>query len=261
MSTCEDLSADLATSSAALLAVAAREIVPGVPMGRPDELLSPAYWKWRCAVGEAGGHDYVDREATLHEEVGFCLLGGFGIRAEMGAAFYHHLRRAGVFTMRAAPSEEALLDLLSVPLPVSGAPGGRPQRYRFPRQKAARLAAALPMLDTMAPDREAHAGDARSFRDALCRLPGIGPKTASWVARNWLGTETVAILDVHLLRIGRFLGLFDAGARLPGDYARLEARLLAFAAALEVRPSVLDAVMWDDMRLFGSRMVNQGMRQ
>ncbi|TDX26252.1 thermostable 8-oxoguanine DNA glycosylase [Rhodovulum visakhapatnamense] len=231
------------------------EILPGVAMGRPDVILSPAYWRWRCQHAEEAGEGYVARESTLHEELGFCLLGGYGVRVEVNDAFFRHLRERGVFEWGARPSEEDLFDLLSERIPVADARGETLQRYRFPRQKAARLARSLAMADELTPERPVHAKVPRAFRNRLMAMPGVGPKTASWIARNWLGAEDVAILDIHILRLGRYLRLFPDQVRLPADYERLEVRFVAFAEALEVRPSILDAVIWDDMRRFGSRMV------
>ena len=225
------------------------EVLPGIALGRLDQLLTPAYWQWRCTIGEAEGHDYINRTGTLREEVGFCLLGGYGIPFEVNEAFFQLLKRHGVFAEGHLPVEASILDLLKRPIPVEG----RLQRYRFPHQKAERITRALRLLDEL----DFNSEDSTSFRAALCQLPGIGPKTASWITRNWLGAECVAILDVHVLRAGRFLGIFDRHARLPRDYDRLEACFLRFAEAIAVRPSVLDAVMWSDMRTFGSRMVTR----
>ncbi|WP_354538060.1 hypothetical protein [Roseovarius sp. MBR-6] len=175
----------------------------------------------------------------------------------MNDAFFRHLRERGVFEWRARPSVEQLFDLLSERIPVSDARGVRLQSYRFPRQKAERLACSLVLADELAPERSAHAKASRVFRNRLMAMPGVGPKTASWIARNWLGAENVAILDIHVLRLGRHMKLFPDRVRLPADYERLEARFIDFAAALEVRPSILDAVIWDDMRRFGSRMVER----
>jgi thermostable 8-oxoguanine DNA glycosylase len=93
--------------------------------------------------------------------------------------------------------------------------------------------------------------NARRFRDDMMRIPGIGPKTASWITRNWLGSDEVAILDIHIIRAGILIGLFDRRQTVPRDYDFMEARFLAFATALNVRPSLLDAVMWREMRELG----------
>ncbi|MGY3221470.1 thermostable 8-oxoguanine DNA glycosylase [Bradyrhizobium sp. USDA 4512] len=83
------------------------------------------------------------------------------------------------------------------------------------------------------------------------KIPGVGPKTASWITRNWLGSDEVAILDIHIIRAGVLIGLFGRQQSVPRDYDVMEARFLAFAAALNVRPSLLDAVMWREMRKLG----------
>ncbi|MBH5371552.1 hypothetical protein [Bradyrhizobium glycinis] len=44
--------------------------------------------------------DFVCTQATLKEQVGFCLLGGFGITAEMNHAVYDKVHLAGVFGKR-----------------------------------------------------------------------------------------------------------------------------------------------------------------
>lgn len=223
------------------------EIVPGVYYGRADQLLSPAYWVERCKLGEQIGHDFISRGGTLHEEVGFCLLGGFGVKLEVCEAFYNLLRQAGIFTPDNKSSEENIFDILNSPAQVLG----RPHRYRFPRQRARRIHLAMKNLAELSLD----CSDPQKFRDQLEQLEGIGPKTASWIARNWLGAENVAILDIHVLRAGWAINLFERSCILPKDYQRLENRFLAFSNALKVRASVLDAMIWSDMRSFGSRLV------
>jgi thermostable 8-oxoguanine DNA glycosylase len=80
---------------------------------------------------------------------------------------------------------------------------------------------------------------------------GIGPKTASWIVRNWYDSDDVAILDVHIVRAGQIAGVFPRTAALPRDYYVLEDLFLRFARAIEVRPSALDAKMWSQMRQAG----------
>ena len=42
--------------------------------------------------------------------------------------------------------------------------------------------------------------------------------------------------------------LFDRAFVLPRDYREMERRFLSLAEAIDVRASVLDAVMWTEMR-------------
>lgn len=192
-------------------------------------------------VADADEHDdFVNKDASLPEQVGFCLLGGYGITAELNHAYYERLIAEGVFRSGADVSPEYIEEMLRKPALV----GARWVRYRFPRQRATRLSAALREIDEDPPT----VTTALEFRRRLTRIQGIGPKTASWITRNWLGSDEVAILDIHILRAGVLIGLFDPGFKLPRDYEELEARFLNFCRALGARASLVDAVIWRGMR-------------
>jgi thermostable 8-oxoguanine DNA glycosylase len=218
------------------------EVIPGVKWGRPEWVPSAAYWAAMAALAD-DAEDFVCREATLKEQVGFCLLGGFGITAEMNHAVYDRLEAEGVFRSGSSPAAPEIERLLREPVSV----GSGSRRYRFPNQRAVRLAVSMRLVDEDPPSMESPT----KFRNDLLKIPGIGPKTASWIARNWLGSDEVAILDIHIIRAGILIGLFDRRQTVPKDYEAMETRFLAFAKALEVRPSLLDAVMWREMRKLG----------
>lgn len=215
------------------------EIVPGVKWGRPEWVPSPAYWATMVALADPED-DYVCSEMSLFEQVGFCLLGGFGITAEMNHAAYDRLADSGVFSIANGPTEAEVEALLREPLSVNG----RAIRYRFPRQRAVRITGAMRVLQRSFPRTD----DPVSLRDELTKISGVGPKTASWIVRNWLGSDQVAILDIHIIRAGVVMGLFDRRQTVPRDYAAMEERFLAFAKGLGVRASLLDAVIWRHMR-------------
>lgn len=221
------------------------EVVPGVIFGRQEWVASPAFWAAMVDLEGDEVDDYVSPSGTpLANDLAFCLLGGYGVKMELNHAAWLHLNKAGVYSSDPVPSADEIEELLSAPLEVNG----RLQRYRFPRQRAHRLNIALNAIRTNPPRTD----EPLLFRDQLMELPGIGPKTASWIARNWLGCDDVAILDVHVLRAGTMIGLFPKDYKLPREYRSLEKRFLAFARALNVRASVLDAIIWREMRiLFG----------
>lgn len=211
--------------------------------GDADEPMTPAYWAaqtwmWQC---DAPQHYKLGR--SLAEELLACMLGGYGIPAEVGLAAYRrlrdHHRSGGGLTDRGQVE-----DLLWTPLDV----GGRPVRYRFAKQKAAYVAGAFREMDAI----DETLGDV-ALRDRLVAIRGIGPKTASWVVRNLRASDGVAILDVHILRAGRHLGIFREGRTVERHYAELEAAYLNFAAAIGTRASILDSVMWMTMRQLGER--------
>src|SRR6202020_2057977 len=87
---------------------------------------------------------------------------------------------------------------LSVPFYMNG----RMVKYRFPNQKAIFLAALLNRKDLAKIPYE----DDMILREWLLTINGIGMKTASWIVRNWLCSENVAILDIHIQRAGLIAG-------------------------------------------------------
>lgn len=229
---------------------------PGEPLargghwGRFDDLFTPAFWRGQAWQHQLlGGYEDNRLGHSLSEELAACLLGGFGMPASMGLAAFARLRERGLIF--AGVAEERLQEALTEPLRIDG----RARRYRFPRQKAHLLAAALRGLDAL----DASIGD-RELRDDLTYLSGIGPKTASWIVRNIRGSDAVAILDVHIVRAGRLAGIFPLELTPERHYDRLEARFLVFASDIGVRASVLDALMWDYMRRL-PRALTQGALQ
>lgn len=221
------------------LPAAEAEVVPGVPWGAVEAFPTPAYWAYQVMARriEARSIKY-KLGKTLREEVGACLLGGHGIPASIGLLAYNHLKAKGAFEAE-PPQEEALLRWLSEPIEHEG----RLVRYRFANQKARYLAAAMRKLaHEPSPEQSG-----RALRDWLTLVPGIGYKTASWVARNWLDADDVAILDIHILRAGVLAGFLDPDLTVERDYLALESQFIEFSVGLGVRASELDAVIWLDM--------------
>jgi thermostable 8-oxoguanine DNA glycosylase len=213
-------------------------LLPGVSWGAVEAFPSPAYFAFQVIARRLVGRPaQYSLGRTIAEEVGACLLGGHGIPGKVGIAAYEHLRSKGAFRA-VVPNQEQLEAWLREPLYVEK----RVVRYRFAAQKARYLAQALPMLRS-APSFTV----GRHLREWLLDIPGIGPKTASWIARNWLHADDVAILDIHILRVGQLAGLFPKGLTVERHYLQLEELFLNFSAALDVRPSELDAVIWYEM--------------
>lgn len=221
------------------------EVVPGVVWGAYYALFTPAFWRTLAWLDqEDKSYQSYRIGERLEEEVAACLLGGYGIPAEVGLAAYYRVRDAGCLSLKEPASAENLLRLLSEPLKLQG----RSVRYRFARQKAMYLSAALRKLSEEPPPT----GDDLMFRRWLLKLKGFGPKTASWVTRNCLASDRVAILDVHLYRAGRLMGLFTKRESPASDYYEMEEKFLVFSEKLEVRPSVLDNLIWQRMKEAGN---------
>lgn len=170
---------------------------------------------------------------SLAEEVAACILGGFGMPAEVGLAAFKRLKEAGALQR---PRPELIEALLREPLTL---PDGGMARYRFPRQRAQRLCAALEFLRA-----DSVPTGNRKLRDWLRQVPGVGPKTAAWIVRNHTGCQDLAIIDVHLRRAGVAAGFFAPGWRVERNYDRFEAVFLAVAQLAQVNAAELDACIW-----------------
>jgi len=226
-------------------------VLPGLAWGKADELFTSAYWAAIARTEESLKSGARRLGDELVEEVAACLLGGHGIPAEVGLAAFYRLRESGLLA-ELFPTETEILEVLSGQLHVRG----RSIRYRFARQKSRYLAPAIRRIRTTSPPLER----GRALRDWLRGIPGIGWKTASWISRNWLDADDVAILDIHVIRAGQLAGIFPTEARLPRDYRSLEARFIEWSVALGLRPSVLDAVIWREMRS-SPRLVVESLRR
>ena len=230
-----------------LLAGPGEDVIPGIRWGDAAELLTPAYWALRSSLRDTALDEVAGPALTLVEEVAFCLLGGFGVTAEMAQAFFERLRLEGMFEAGAAPTEAELRSLLDERLSI----GKRLSKYRYPAQRARRLASELPLLSA----ERFRTSDPLRLREELLTLEGVGPKTASWIVRNWLQANDVAILDIHVVRACQIMKVFPAEVCLPRGYAQLEGRFLEFARGIGVSPAKLDAIMWSEMRTFSPRLL------
>ncbi|MBB4041653.1 thermostable 8-oxoguanine DNA glycosylase [Microvirga flocculans] len=224
-------------------------LMPGIRWGSFEHALTPAFWVSQAWMSDEAQAPSFRLGKTLVEEVVVCLLGGHGMPAEVGLAASDRICKALADTADNLLSDEECERLLLEPFLV----GGRPVRYRFARQRARYLAGTLRGLKAI---DEAGLSDV-AFRDALCTLPGIGPKTASWIVRNRRASDAVAILDVHIIRACQIMGVFPESACPARHYLGLEKRFLDFCLAAGARASVVDAVMWGTMRRVSKRLLNQ----
>lgn len=210
-----------------------------VSWGHCWQIGTPAYWialtreSHALASGGLTRHRLGD---NLAEEIAACLLGGHGIPHHVGLAAFDAVKRSGALCP-SGTHNLSIADVLCEPLNT----GGRQIRYRFAAQRSAYLQAALTRLREDPPPI-----DALGLRGWLLSCRGIGPKTASWIVRNHLGSSEVAIIDVHVLRAGVTADVFDSRWNPTRHYDVMEAFFLAWARHGQVRAADLDAVIWSE---------------
>ena len=220
-------------------------VLPGIRWGSFEQPLTPAFWASQAWLNGQPDRESFRLGAELKEEVVYCLLGGHGAPAEVGLAASKRVCAAlsanGILSLREI--ETLLLEPLKI--------GQRTVRYRFARQRARYLAGTLEMLATINQEES----DDVCFRNALLALPGIGPKTASWIVRNHRGSDAVAILDVHIVRACIAMGIFPQNANLARDYTSLERAFLEFCQSTCTGAAVMDALMWSTMRVLSRSLL------
>jgi N-glycosylase/DNA lyase len=209
-----------------------------IKWGHPWQYGSAAFWIRATELTVESRTEHVSHRIgrNLADEITVCILGGFGMPFELGLAAYFSLREEGLLDTASPVQAKDLERVLSAPLRV----GEREIRYRFPAQRAARVAGALNILSAADDVPE----DPLELRDWLLSLPGIGLKTASWVVRNHKSSADVAILDVHVVRAGVAAGVFDREWKLSCDYRRMERLFVAWANVGGISASDLDSTIW-----------------
>ncbi len=190
-------------------------------------------------------------EDDLRRELIFCLLGGHAVPYELARSSADVVSTVGVFDAERDDAELlALLEReLSTPQFLPRRVDGSLRRYRYPRRKAQLLVACRAWVNGLDSLREALLGASgeRARRELLCRCPGVGPKSASWMLRNCGLGENLAILDVHVLRAMASAGRLEP-ASLPRDYDRVEAAFLAWCHELGASAGAFDLLLWEFSR-------------
>ncbi|GAB4318488.1 MAG: N-glycosylase/DNA lyase [Candidatus Sumerlaeia bacterium] len=179
------------------------------------------------ALGERG------TEADLFAELAFCLFTPQSKARQCDRAVWE-LRRSGLMWSGSAPRIAAVLA----------------RRVRFHHTKARRLVAARRLLREKGGPvlREViHLPDPADARAWLVEnVEGLGWKEATHFLRNTGRSGDLAILDRHILRNLRALGVVRALPRTmtPRAYRRIETAMQRFAGRLGLPIVHLDLLLW-----------------
>lgn len=222
--------------------------MPNIRWGKAGQMFSPSFWRFQhwveieiepkaapcCRLGNG----------TLFEEVIACLLGGHGLPAETSLAYFRKMKSTGFLCEQR--SLEDVTQFLREPVLI----GGSPRRYRFWKSKAKAIWSIMAQHRNQIEALECSNLSAPQTRNKLAELPGIGLKTASWICRNWMDCDEMAVLDIHILRALANLGCTVPPIHDPKRYLEVENQFLAFAKSLQLPARTLDLVMWAIGRQF-----------
>lgn len=207
-------------------------------------LYTKSYWKVQYHLDNTFSQSF-QLGSNLIEEVVACLLGGFGMRAELGLLAFHRVKNlqlihpnVGLHELELAIAHPFMID-------------GREVHYRFPYQKAKYIYGFLNRKDL----DEMSDLNGKSLRRRLMTVKGIGPKTASWIARNYDNCDDVAIIDIHIYRAGRLAGFINPQWDIQKDYFKIEESFLNFCHSINVSPSKMDSIMWNQLKVSSRRAI------
>lgn len=206
------------------------------PLGSPDVFGTAAYWiyQWTLSpqMANSSGRD-------LLEESIYCMLGGYGMTAEVSNAYYYKITNSsGTLTSLTSTKIE---EILRTPINLNG----KKIKYRYPKMKSEYIGEAIPQISELA---KANISPSK-LRDELVKIRGIGLKTASWIIRNHFGSTSVAVVDIHLLRAGIIAGFLKKEWKPEKDYHLIENAYLEFCNKFNLSPGGFDLLLWNQMRL------------
>jgi N-glycosylase/DNA lyase len=210
--------------------------------GNPFVFGTPSYWVVQYNIFSWGNSSpSYGLGENLFEETLACLLGGYGIPAEMGLRAFQELKLQGLTILKSKHKEKDFHRILSKPIQM----GNKTVRYRFATQKAQRIASAKQYFLNQLYFPETP----KELRNWLLQIPGIGLKTASWIVRNQTLSNEVAIIDIHIQRAGIEAGFFKSNWTPAKNYLNMEEAFLAYSKLGKVAASGLDALIWHQMRV------------
>jgi len=216
----------------------------GINWQEAGKRFTKSYWEVQYHLVDSSFSSF-QIGVNLKEEVVACLLGGYGLKAELGLLAFHRIKNLRLISSKATLSE--IENAISTPFMLDG----NEVHYRFPHQKSKYIFNFLHRDDIE--ELEHLCGS--ELRNRLLSVKGIGPKTASWIARNYGNCEDVAIVDIHIYRAGRLAGFVNPLWNMQKDYYKIEKSFLDFCHSINALPSKMDSIMWNQMKESNKRAI------
>lgn len=197
-------------------------------------------------------------ETQLWEELCLCMLSS-NVPYELAlSAFWHlhdiHLLNPG-WLIGCATAVERIEYELSKQIYLPRKKDGSKRKYRFPHTRAQNIVNAAKILcqnghHLKSVLRNSHSGqEARAFLAE--NVPGIGLKQASHFLRNIGYSDSLAIIDSHVIGFLREVGAIHKKrikTVTPKVYTRLETIVVDLCDSLGVNLSIFDMAIWRYMR-------------
>lgn len=225
-----------------------------LPWEMPTEILQ-RYPHFLARYTEQTGWQMLS-EQVLWGELCLCILSS-NVHFETAQSAVRHLLNEGLLERNGKNklSRGKIAAELARPIYLPPRKNGTLRRYRFPNVRASNLAVAWDVLYRQGDGIKSLLLDSKDVDDTRLHLvrsvPGIGLKEASHFLRNVKFTDSVAIIDTHVIRfLNGLVGLevdFDGGIRAK-DYLELESLMRMLSAQFHLSLAALDMAIWDWMR-------------
>jgi N-glycosylase/DNA lyase len=198
-------------------------------------------------------------EHVLWYELVACILGS-RVRFEQAFSAAARLEQLGLLDTSKYDGDYSTLEAriqkaLSELAPLSTTPRELWCRYPYPRLRANHIRRSAENLYGQGGSLHELLKSCATAATARKRLAttavGIGPKQASLFLRNIGYADDIAVLDIHVLRYMRLIGLASgsaAGVQRIGYYEDLEGILQSYARKMQTKLSILDTAIWVVMR-------------
>ncbi|MFA7570000.1 MAG: hypothetical protein WCY75_01985 [Sulfurimonadaceae bacterium] len=221
-----------------------------IKWGKIESIFTPAFWFSQVLMHHAKKDTFIYKIGqNLEEEVVVCLLGGFGIKEELCLASFKALMQHKIIENIEKISIDDIKDILLNKVQLNN----RHIKYRYYNKKSEYIYNALIKLKRDNLDISSFSDI--QLRNYLTTFQGIGLKTASWIVRNYLNSDNVAILDIHIYRAGVLAGFFDINDSIEKNYLAMEEKFLKFAKAINVKASELDVLIWSKIRVLNHMVI------
>jgi N-glycosylase/DNA lyase len=197
-------------------------------------------------------------ETELWEELCLCILSS-NVPYELALSAFSHLRSERLLRpkqlIRRKSAVKQLSNELSKRIYSPKTKNGSYRKYRFPNTRAQNIVKAartIDQCDNGLMQLLRNANDEEDARDFLTsKIPGIGLKQASHFLRNIRYSESLAIIDSHVIAFLAEIGTIP-NQRIktvtPEIYMKLEKIVRSLSKSLDTDLSVFDMAVWQYMR-------------
>lgn len=194
-------------------------------------------------------------EGALWRELCFCILSS-NVPYEMASSAVLQLSFKGLLDSEALRNtgEIAIARELKRPIYLPERIDRSYRVYRFARRRAFDIVGAWRFVYSENSGLSPMLGEGYSFTDLrailVAGVPGVGFKEASHFLRNVKYTDSIAVLDSHVLSfMNSFVSPVSTISSLtPRRYVQLESLLVQFAHRMGLCPAILDMAIWEYMR-------------